>query len=69
MTLSRYKRKKSSTLIEVKVLLCYYVGGLLKTVHSHYLCAITSISTSPPFGRVLTATAERAGKAPEKCFS
>ena len=37
--------------------------------NSLYLCAITSISTSPPLGRVLTATAERAGKAPEKCFS
>ncbi len=34
-----------------------------------YLCAITSISTRPPLGSVLTATAERAGKAPEKCFS
>ena len=38
MPLSRYKRKKNSTLIAVKVLLCYYVGGLLKTVQSLLVC-------------------------------
>ena len=31
-----------------------------------YLTAMLSISTSTPFGKVLTATAERAGKSPSK---
>ena len=55
--------------IKSPIHLLYLFIKYLSSKYANYFEAITSISTKPPLGKVLTATAERAGKSNLKYFA